>query len=88
MDHRTPPAHFEAVAAGKRLFAVVQGDLQVGDVLVLREWHSETEEYTGRYLVTEVTYVTPQGFTGLREGFVIVGLGSHNGAWGIEHSGE
>ena len=53
------PEFFEEAKSGKKNFELRLADweCQPGDVLVLREWNSETKEYTGREMERVVDYV-------------------------------
>lgn len=53
------PEYFEAVASGKKKFELRLDDFIVaeGDTLLLKEWDPKTEEYTGRQVKKQVTYV-------------------------------
>lgn len=69
------PKFFEDVRINGKRFEIRKNDrdFQVGDQLVLQEWHAETERYSGRDIIVEVTYITdfPEG---LRPGFVCMGI--------------
>lgn len=74
---KTWPKYFEAVYFGDKTFEVRRNDrnFQVGDTLLLREWDPETEDYTGRKLEVQVTYMTDVADMGvLKEGYVIMGI--------------
>lgn len=51
--------YFEAILSGKKTWELRLGDMEVaeGDTLVLQEWNPETNEYTGREISKEVSYV-------------------------------
>jgi ASC-1-like (ASCH) protein len=53
------PEYFEAVASGKKKFELRLNDFEVneGDVLLLEEWDSKTEKYTGRKIEKKVSYI-------------------------------
>ena len=55
------PEFFVPVAIGVKPFEVRKDDrgFQVGDLLLLREWNPNREEYTGRELRRWVTYILP-----------------------------
>ena len=50
---------FDDILQGKKSFELRLADwnCKVGDILVLREWDSKHEVYTGRVIEKEVTYV-------------------------------
>ncbi len=51
--------YFDQVASGKKKYELRLNDFEVneGDVLVLREWNKENNEYTGRTIEKLVTRV-------------------------------
>lgn len=51
--------YFQDIVDGKKTFEVRLADweCQEGDVLVLQEWDPEAQDYTGREVEKEVTYV-------------------------------
>ena len=53
------PVFFQAVSDGKKKFELRLNDfdIQEGDVLVLDEWDGEKQEYTGRTIQKNVTFV-------------------------------
>ncbi|UOE78430.1 DUF3850 domain-containing protein (plasmid) [Parageobacillus thermoglucosidasius] len=65
MKHRlkTWPEYFEAVLSGKKTFEIRKNDrdFRVNDLLLLQEYNPKTEEYTGREVLVEVTYITDFG---------------------------
>lgn len=84
---KTWPSGFEAMIRGVKPFELRRNDrgFRVGDILKLREFVPEAGEYTGRILRARVLYITEgQEFPGLQEGFVIMGIGSVDGRWGVE----
>jgi hypothetical protein len=74
------PEFFEPVKNESKKFELRKADrdYKVGDVLILREWSPETEEYTGRILKREVTYMISGPKLGLEEGYCILSLGLVN----------
>ena len=58
------PQFFQAVLEGKKNFDVRLADwkINVGDVLVLREWDPEKKEYAGRKLEKKITYIVKKYF--------------------------
>ena len=84
---KTWPTGFEALIRGIKPFELRRNDrdFRVGDILKLREFFVETDEYSGRFIRARVLYITEHGvFPGLEEGFVIMGIGSVDGRWGAE----
>lgn len=53
------PEFFQSVLEGKKTFELRLADFpcRPGDILVLREWDPQTNEYTGREIEKQVTYV-------------------------------
>lgn len=51
--------YFQKVADGSKTFEIRLGNMEVevGDVLCLKEWDPEKKEYTGREINKKVTYV-------------------------------
>jgi hypothetical protein len=54
------PERFEQVLSGTKKSDVRLADFEVrpGDLLILREWDPEKEDYTGRMLEREISLVT------------------------------
>lgn len=78
------PQYFEAVKRGVKTFEIRkdEDEIQVGDILILKEWEWETGKYTGRELKKEVAYVLrhiPQ--YGVQEGYFIISLKDFNNGW-------
>jgi len=59
IEKKTWPYLFEKVRSGEKQFdlRIAEFECEVGDILVLREWDPEKEEYTGRELEKEITFV-------------------------------
>jgi hypothetical protein len=59
-DLKVWPQFFAALVDGSKAFEIRKNDrdYRVGDKLTLREWHPDTEEYSGRTASRVVTYVT------------------------------
>lgn len=69
------PEYFSAILSEQKTFELRkdEDDIQVGDLLVLREW--DGEKYTGRAINAYAMYVlrnAPQ--YGLMEGYCIIGI--------------
>lgn len=73
---KTWPAPFEAVRLQTKRHEIRKDDrpFKVGDVLELREWHPETELYSGRRCRVTVTYMTHGGQWGLPYGLVVMSI--------------
>lgn len=58
IEKKTWPDLFEKMLRGEKIFDVRLADEEYkeGDILVLKEWDPETEEYTGRVLEKEITF--------------------------------
>jgi hypothetical protein len=70
------PGCFAAVKAGNKPFDVRENDrnFQVGDVLTLCEFESESEQYTGQTLTRWVSYVLQGGVFGVQPGWCVLGF--------------
>lgn len=69
------PEYFSAVLSGQKNFELRKDDddIQVGDLIILREW--DGEKYTGRAINADTMYIlrdAPQ--YGLMEGYCIIGI--------------
>ena len=78
--HELPlwPDCFAAVRAGQKPFDVRRNheDFQVGDVLLLREFSPEANEYTGRTITRWVSYVLQGGNFGVEPDWCVLGFSS------------
>lgn len=76
------PGPFQAVWDQLKTYEVRKNDrsFQVGDRLDLREWQPEDplklsiENYSGRRILVEVTYMTPGGTWGLPADVCVLGI--------------
>lgn len=59
IEKKVQTPYFEAILKGDKNFEVRLNDFECkeGDVLVLREWDPEKNDYTGRTLEKKVTYI-------------------------------
>lgn len=75
---KTHPEPFDAVWSGIKRFEIRKNDrdFKVGDILALREWHPQTEKYSGRHIVSTVQYMTNGGEWGIPESLCVLGLGA------------
>lgn len=73
---KTWPTFYQAVEQCRKTFEVRKDDrfFVEGDILHLREWDAEKEEYTGKSLFRKVCYVLPGGEFGIEAGYVVLGL--------------
>ena len=74
------PQYFTPMEAGQKTFELRKDDrgFCVHDTLRIREWNPDTERYTGREVMKEITYILEGPLMGLDAGWVILGL-SHGG---------
>ncbi len=59
ISKKTVPEYFEKVASGDKTFEVrlADFDIEKGDVLVLKEWDKEKQEYTGRSMKKKAGHI-------------------------------
>ncbi len=59
IEKKILPTDFEKILSGKKKFELRLADWECneGDVLILKEWGSETKSYTGRTLEKKVQYI-------------------------------
>lgn len=71
------PEFWEAVKRGDKTFEIRKNDrgFQVGDSLIIQEWTGK--EYTGWYMVADVTYLTDFE---QKPGYVVLGIRVRGGA--------
>jgi len=69
--------YFEEVFMGHKTFEVRKADrpFAKGDTLILKEWNPKTEQYTGREVARNVSYVLEGGQFGVEKGFVVMAIG-------------
>lgn len=68
--------YFEEVFMGRKTFEVRKNDrnFQKGDILILKEWDNEKQEYTGRQMARGISYILNGGQFGVENGFVVMAL--------------
>jgi len=73
---KTWPSAFSAVLASIKTHEVRKNDrdFKVGDLLNLQEYDIGKTAYTGRFLVVEVTYITPGGTFGVPDDMVVMSI--------------
>ena len=73
---KTWPKWFQDVFDGKKPFELRFNDrnYQVGDILYLREWDPNTQEYTGRHIYRLVTYMMDSSHEAIVPGWVVLGI--------------
>ena len=59
IEKKVLPEYFQAITDGKKHYELRLADFECkeGDVLYLREWNKEKQEYTGREIKKNVSYV-------------------------------
>lgn len=70
------PQYYNQIRIGAKRFELRRDDrggFQVGDLLILREWHPGDQRYTGYVTVATVTYVLDGG-EWLTPGYVALGI--------------
>lgn len=74
-DLKTWPVYYKRVFFGEKNFEIRKNDrdFRSGDLLNLKEWVPEKQEYTGRGILRKVGYIL-DSHEGLKEGFVIMEL--------------
>jgi hypothetical protein len=70
------PSCFAAVNAGNKPFDVRENDrnFQVGDMLILREFNPDAEEFTGHAVTRWVSYVLQGGAFGVQSDWCVLGF--------------
>jgi len=70
------PAEFQAIMSMRKRHEVRVNDrgFKEGDELLLREWNPKTKQYTGAYIVADVTYLTKGGEWGIPDGLVVMSI--------------
>ncbi|MBN2597811.1 MAG: DUF3850 domain-containing protein [Marinifilaceae bacterium] len=70
------PEYFEEVVKGNKPFEVRKNDrdFKVGDILILAEYCTSIQSFTGRVIKKKVTYILEGGSFGIEKGFVILTL--------------
>lgn len=70
------PACFAAVESSAKPFDVRENDrhFQLGDLLLLREYEPESEQYSGRTLTRWISYILHGGSFGLAAGWCVLGF--------------
>lgn len=59
-DLKVEPKYFQAQKEGRKNFEIRKNDrdYKVGEILILREYDSETGKYSGRRIFCLITYIT------------------------------
>ena len=74
-DKKLIDSYFEDVWNGLKTFELRKNDCdyQVGDYMVLREFLPTLKAYSGKVIMSRITYKL-QGYTGLQDGYCILGI--------------
>jgi hypothetical protein len=74
---KTWPTYFAAVRSGQKRFEIRKNDREfaVGDVLALREFDPEQDQYTGQVEERQITFLLSEEDFGVIHGFVAIGFG-------------
>ncbi len=72
---KTDPAFFRLILAGKKSYELRENDrnFRAGDEVILEEYFAKTNEYSGRKLIAEVTFVL-KDYPGIERGYCILSL--------------
>jgi ASC-1-like (ASCH) protein len=59
IEKKVLPEYFQQILEGKKTFELRLNDFEIneGDILILKEWDSESKNYTGRELEKKVGFV-------------------------------
>jgi hypothetical protein len=70
---KTWPEYFDPVSKGLKTFEIRKNDrdYKVGDVLILKEYNADADEYSGRIEIRRITYLTDFH---LDAGYVCLGI--------------
>ena len=77
-DLKTWPKYFAAVRSGQKRFEIRRNDrdFKVGDILVLREFEPDTQDYTGQVEERQINFLlSEEDYGGVIHGFVAIGFG-------------
>lgn len=80
---KTWKEYFEEVFMGRKTFEVRKNDrnFKKGDIIILKEWDNETDDYTGRQMERGVSYILQGGQFGIDNGFVVMALVKEDWEW-------
>lgn len=78
---KTMPIYWQPLFHGAKQFEIRRNDrgFSVGDILHLREWEPQREQYTGREARFRVTYILFDHFPGLAKDFCAMSLAKLEG---------
>ena len=78
MEHKLKcwPAVFKSMVNGEKTFEYRKNDrdYKLGDTLLLQEYNTDINEYSGKELSVKVTYIIYGGQFGIPEGYCIMGV--------------
>ncbi len=74
---KTWTGYYQAILDGKKTFECRRDDrgFNYGDGLLLREWNTDDNTYTGRQVLKTVTYILRGPAFGVSGGFCVMALG-------------
>lgn len=72
----TWPEEYEATRKGEKTFEYRRNDrgFEVGDILYLKEYHPQSETYTGRDIHAMVRYILHGGNLGVPDDFCVMSI--------------
>lgn len=72
---KTIPPFFQHVLDELKTFELRKNDrdFQMGEILLLREYHPVLKEYSGRFVYKHINYIL-KDFEGISDGYVILGI--------------
>jgi hypothetical protein len=75
-DLKVHPLYYQRIMSNEKNFEVRKADrdFQVGDILNLREWCPQKQDYTGMFLPRRITYILRGGQFGIEEGYCVLSL--------------
>lgn len=74
---KTTNPYFHEVWCGWKNFEIRKDDrgFKAGDLLILQEYNTETESYTGRSIICSVDYIIARDtFVGLQDSYCAMGI--------------
>ena len=79
-DLKCWPEFWDNLESGRKTFDIRIDDrgFEVGDTLLLREWHPVTHVYSGREIRRTVTHML-RNWRGIQSGYVILSLAAVDG---------
>lgn len=71
------PEYYQAVFMGHKSFeirSILDRDFQVGDYVILKEYDKDSQTYTGRELVRNISYILTDECPGIEKGYAILSI--------------